>query len=138
MVREVDVAQILGPVRPVVRAAALLMPQAILSVHSVIHECKTLWAILWDEADTGWEEVPTASSTGLPQRDQFTSSSTGVKVQVSASQPAPVAVRCPGMVATTEFIRIIKIPGAFMSHGNGTKHSQTSIPRTNKTFETNR
>lgn len=54
------------------------------------------------------------------------------------SQAAQLSFRCPGMVVTTEFIRTIKIPGAFMTHGNDTKHSQTSIPRTNKTFRTNR
>lgn len=32
----------------------------------------------------------------------------------------------------------IKILGAFMTHGNSTKCSWTSIPRTNKTFKTNR
>lgn len=66
VVREVDVAQILGPARPVVRAAALLMPQANLSVHRGVRECKTLWAILRGEADTGLEEVPATSKPGLP------------------------------------------------------------------------
>lgn len=95
---------------------------------TVIHECKTPWAILWGEADTAWEEVPT---TAPP--------STGVKVQMpTRRQPAHLSGRWQGMVVTAELIRNIKIPGAFTTHRNGTKHSQTSIPRTNKTLKANR
>lgn len=61
-------------------------------------------------------------------------SSTGMKDQMSArSQPILLSVRCPRMVAITEFIRTEKIPDAFMTHGNSTKFSQISIPITKKT-----
>lgn len=88
-------------------------------------------AILWGKAETDWEEVLMTSKTGLSM------SVYGIFYRYegpdACEKPAYPVVRCRGMVVITKLIRTN--PDAFMTHGNSTKVSQTSIPIINKTLK---